>query len=80
MCPRRSCTKSTASNSENWFTWDQDHPSLDETVTAACATYQAFQRYLSGRDLYLVPRSFNDLEGVLYVLRSSAAARHLLMS
>ncbi|OJT03734.1 hypothetical protein TRAPUB_5556 [Trametes pubescens] len=50
---------------ENWFTWDQDHPSLDETVTAACATYQAFQRYLSGRDLYLVPRSFIDLEGVL---------------
>ncbi|KAI0832452.1 hypothetical protein BC628DRAFT_318431 [Trametes gibbosa] len=50
---------------ENWLTWDQDHPSLNETVAAACATYQAFQRYLSGSDLYLVPRTCSDLEGVL---------------
>ncbi|KAI0677531.1 hypothetical protein C8Q78DRAFT_1074221 [Trametes maxima] len=50
---------------ENWFTWDQDHPSLDETLAAGCATYQAFQRYLSGSDLYLVPRTRNELESVL---------------
>ncbi len=50
---------------ENWFTWDQDHPSLDETLTSGCATYQAFQRYLTGADLYLVPRARNELESVL---------------
>ncbi|KAI1786519.1 hypothetical protein LXA43DRAFT_1033515 [Ganoderma leucocontextum] len=50
---------------ENWFTWDQDHPSLDETLTSGCATYQAFQRYLTGADLYLVPRTRNELESVL---------------
>ncbi|KAI0352925.1 hypothetical protein OH77DRAFT_1428044 [Trametes cingulata] len=50
---------------ENWFTWDQEHPSLDETLTAGCATYEAFQRYLKGTDLYLVPQSRSDLENVL---------------
>lgn len=50
---------------ENWFTWDQEHPSLDETLTSGCATYQAFQRYLTGADLYLVPRTRNELENVL---------------
>ncbi|KAI9000979.1 hypothetical protein BD414DRAFT_511590 [Trametes punicea] len=50
---------------ENWFSWDQDHPSLDETLAAGCATYQAFQRYLSGADLYLVPQTRGELEGVL---------------
>ncbi|CDO76279.1 hypothetical protein BN946_scf184470.g37 [Trametes cinnabarina] len=50
---------------ENWFSWDQDHPSLDETLTAGCATYEAFQRYLNGQDLYLVPRTGNELESVL---------------
>ncbi|KAI0638217.1 hypothetical protein C8Q77DRAFT_1089969 [Trametes polyzona] len=50
---------------ENWFSWDQDHPNLDETVAAACATYQAFQRYLSGSDLYLVPQTRSELENVL---------------
>ena len=50
---------------ENWFSWDQDHPSLDETLTSGCATYQAFQRYLNGADLYLVPRTRSELESVL---------------
>ncbi|KAI0660951.1 hypothetical protein C8Q70DRAFT_754536 [Cubamyces menziesii] len=50
---------------ENWFSWDQDHPSLDETLTAGCATYQAFQRYLNGADLYLVPQTRGELENVL---------------
>ncbi|EJF61260.1 hypothetical protein BD309DRAFT_947142 [Dichomitus squalens] len=50
---------------ENWFSWDQDHPSLDETLTSGCATYQAFQRFLNGADLYLVPQNRSDLESVL---------------
>ncbi|KAG1865238.1 hypothetical protein C8R48DRAFT_706532 [Suillus tomentosus] len=50
---------------ENWFTWDQDHPSFNETLVAGCASYQAFTRYLSGSDLFIVPRSPRELEGVL---------------
>ncbi|KAG2349964.1 hypothetical protein BDR05DRAFT_955809 [Suillus weaverae] len=50
---------------ENWFTWDQDHPSFNETLVAGCASYQAFTRYLSGSDLFIVPRSHRELEGVL---------------
>ncbi|KAI0750845.1 hypothetical protein C8Q80DRAFT_1268159 [Daedaleopsis nitida] len=50
---------------ENWFSWDQDHPSLDETLTSGCATYEAFKRYLHGADLYLVPQSRSELESVL---------------
>ncbi|KAI0796638.1 hypothetical protein C8Q75DRAFT_741820 [Abortiporus biennis] len=51
--------------SENWFNWDTEHPSLDETLIAGCASYQAFNRYLAGSDLYLLPRSRSELEGVL---------------
>ena len=54
-------------HSENWFTWDQDHPSFNETLVAGCASYQAFNRYLSGSDLFIVPRSRGELESVLYV-------------
>ncbi|KAF9820935.1 hypothetical protein IEO21_00912 [Rhodonia placenta] len=50
---------------ENWFSWDADHPSLDETLIAGCATYEAFKRYLSGSDLYLLPRSRSELESIL---------------
>ncbi|KAH9943408.1 uncharacterized protein BXZ73DRAFT_97449 [Epithele typhae] len=50
---------------ENWFTWDQDHPSFNETLTSGCATYEAFKRYLTGADLYLVPQSRKELENVL---------------
>jgi hypothetical protein len=52
-------------HSENWFSWDLDHPSLPETLIAGCAAYQAFSRYLTGADLYLPPRSRKDLEHVL---------------
>lgn len=55
-------------SSENWFSWDTDHPSLDETLISGCATYEAFQRYLTGTDLYLLPRSRNELESVLWVI------------
>ncbi|KAF8126755.1 hypothetical protein EV363DRAFT_1173561, partial [Boletus edulis] len=48
---------------KNWFTWDQDHPSFNETLVAGCVSYQAFNRYLSGSD---VPRSRSELENVLY--------------
>ena len=51
--------------SENWFTWDQDHPSFNETLTSGCAAYEAFKRYLNGADLYLVPQTRSGLESVL---------------
>jgi len=54
-------------HSENWFTWDQHHPSFNETLVAGCASYQAFNRYLSGSDLFIVPRSRSELESVLSV-------------
>ncbi|OCH94071.1 hypothetical protein OBBRIDRAFT_789598 [Obba rivulosa] len=50
---------------ENWFSWDTDHPSLDETLIAGCAAYEAFKRYLAGADLYLMPQTKNELESVL---------------
>ncbi|CCM02493.1 uncharacterized protein FIBRA_04594 [Fibroporia radiculosa] len=50
---------------ENWFSWDTDHPSLNETLISGCATYEAFKRYLSGSDLYLRPRSRTELESIL---------------
>ncbi|KZT12741.1 uncharacterized protein LAESUDRAFT_668644 [Laetiporus sulphureus 93-53] len=50
---------------ENWFSWDTEHPSLDETLISGCATYEAFKRYLSGSDLYLLPRSRAELESIL---------------
>ncbi|EKM59065.1 uncharacterized protein PHACADRAFT_249248 [Phanerochaete carnosa HHB-10118-sp] len=51
---------------ENLFTWDTEHPSLNETLIAGCASYQAISRYLNGSDLYLLPRSRNELENVLW--------------
>lgn len=54
-------------HSENWFSWDQDHPSFNETLVAGCASYQAFNRYLSGLDLFIIPRSRSELESVLSV-------------
>ncbi|KAF7971116.1 hypothetical protein HWV62_7164 [Athelia sp. TMB] len=50
---------------ENWFNWDTEHPSMDETLIAGCAAYQAFSRYLSGTDLFLLPRTRSELESVL---------------
>jgi hypothetical protein len=39
--------------------------SLKETLIAGCASYQAFNRYLSGTDLFAVPESRLQLERVL---------------
>ncbi|KAF8897543.1 hypothetical protein BD779DRAFT_1491426 [Infundibulicybe gibba] len=50
---------------ENWFSWDADHPSIDETLLAGCASYRAFDRFLSGADLFLRPRSRSELESIL---------------
>ncbi|KIJ70552.1 hypothetical protein HYDPIDRAFT_78318 [Hydnomerulius pinastri MD-312] len=50
---------------EEWLIWDIDQPSLDENLVARCASYQAFQRYISGEDLIIRPRSRSDLEHIL---------------
>jgi len=50
---------------ENWFTWDIEHPSLNETLIAGCSTYKAFARFLSGNDLFILPRSRSELESIL---------------
>jgi hypothetical protein len=47
--------------------WDTDHPSLNETLLAGCASYQAFQRYLTGAEIYIRPRNRIELEAILYV-------------
>ncbi|GLB33819.1 putative calcineurin-like phosphoesterase [Lyophyllum shimeji] len=51
--------------SENWLNWDSDHPSINETLVAGCASYRAFDRYLSGADLFLHPRNRAELESIL---------------
>ncbi|KAF8351448.1 hypothetical protein F5887DRAFT_937543 [Amanita rubescens] len=50
---------------ENWPNWNLDHPSIDETLIAGCASYRAFDRYLSGADLFLPPRTRTELERIL---------------
>ncbi|KAF8238687.1 hypothetical protein L208DRAFT_1221608, partial [Tricholoma matsutake] len=51
--------------SENWFNWDSDHPSFNETLVAGGASYHAFERYLSGADLFLHPCTRDELESIL---------------
>jgi hypothetical protein len=50
---------------ENWFDWDATHQHLDEAFVSSCATYQAFDRYLSGADMYIPPRNRAELERIL---------------
>ncbi|KAF8621667.1 hypothetical protein AX15_007681 [Amanita polypyramis BW_CC] len=50
---------------ENWANWNLDHSFVDETLIAGCASYRAFDRYLSGADLFLPPRTRSDLESIL---------------
>ena len=52
-------------NSENGYSWDMDHASPPEQIIAHCASYKALERYLSGRDLVILPRNRRELEGVL---------------
>lgn len=51
---------------ENWISWDIEHPALDETLIAGCAAYKAFARFLSGKDLFILPRSRDELASVLH--------------
>ncbi|KAG1820174.1 uncharacterized protein BJ212DRAFT_1338431 [Suillus subaureus] len=51
--------------SEDWLDWDISHPSFDESLVAHCASYHAFDRYLSGEDLFIPPRFPSELERVL---------------
>ena len=53
--------------SQNSFTWHTDQPSVDESLIAGCASYRAFERYLSGNDLFLLPRTCAELESILSV-------------
>ena len=57
-------------SSENSFTWHTDQPSVDESLIAGCASYRAFDRYLSGNDIFLLPRTQSELESILYVTLS----------
>ncbi|EDR12863.1 uncharacterized protein LACBIDRAFT_311801 [Laccaria bicolor S238N-H82] len=50
---------------ENYFTWQTDKPSVDEALISGCASYRAFDRYLTGADLYLLPRTRSELENIL---------------
>jgi len=51
---------------ENYFTWQTDKPSVDEALISGCASYRAFDRYLTGADLFLLPRTRAELESILY--------------
>jgi len=51
--------------SETSLSWDMEHPSLNETLIAGCASYQALSRYLSGADLVFHPRTRKELENIL---------------
>ncbi|KAF8204985.1 hypothetical protein BJ912DRAFT_17136 [Pholiota molesta] len=59
--------EATAHNhlSENSFDWHTDKPSVDESLISGCASYRAFDRYLSGNDLFLLPRTRLELESIL---------------
>ncbi|KIM46176.1 hypothetical protein M413DRAFT_441248 [Hebeloma cylindrosporum] len=59
--------EATAHNhiTENSFTWHTDQPSVDESLIAGCASYRAFDRYLSGNDIFLLPRTRSELESIL---------------
>ena len=51
--------------SEHWPTWHTDQPSVDESLISGCASYRAFDRYIGGKDLFLLPRMRSELESIL---------------
>ena len=70
LCQSRPFVSSASDSlphSENWYNWHTDHPHLDEALLSGCASYRAFQRYLSGDDIYLLPRNKFELESILCV-------------
>jgi len=52
-------------HSESTVSWDMEYPSLNETLIAGCASYQALSRYLTGADLVFFPRTRKELRNVL---------------
>ncbi|KAJ6613431.1 hypothetical protein B0H10DRAFT_2048439 [Mycena sp. CBHHK59/15] len=50
---------------ENSSDWDTAGPTIDETVVAHCASYRAFERYLSGEYLFILPQTRRELESIL---------------
>ncbi|KAF5364325.1 hypothetical protein D9756_000617 [Leucocoprinus leucothites] len=48
---------------ENWFSWDLD--SINESLVSNCSSYSAFDRYISGADLYILPNTQAELENLL---------------
>lgn len=59
--------EATAHNhlTENAHSWDVDHPNTNEALVARCSAYRAFERYLTGADIFLHPRNRPDLESIL---------------
>ncbi|KAL5530140.1 hypothetical protein ACEPAF_6397 [Sanghuangporus sanghuang] len=49
------------SHIQETYLWEDDQGSLNETLIALSAAYQALARYISGADIYLMPRSQQDL-------------------
>lgn len=45
--------------------WDVEHASLNEALTAQCASYQALARYLTGADIVFIPRTRRELDSIL---------------
>ncbi|EJD01157.1 uncharacterized protein FOMMEDRAFT_21596 [Fomitiporia mediterranea MF3/22] len=43
------------------YLWEDEQGSLNETLIALGASYQALARYISGADIYLMPRTPTDL-------------------
>jgi len=68
----------TNTYSENWFSWDIEHPALDETLIAGCAAYKAFARFLGGKDLFILPRTRDELASVLYVCHPITSGGHMI--
>ncbi|KAJ3569345.1 hypothetical protein NP233_g5112 [Leucocoprinus birnbaumii] len=48
---------------ENWFSWDLDN--INESLVSNCASYSAFDRFISGADLYILPNTQEELENLL---------------
>ncbi|EGO01897.1 hypothetical protein SERLA73DRAFT_177498 [Serpula lacrymans var. lacrymans S7.3] len=65
LAPNTSEARAHSQLTENWLYWDIDHPTFNETLIAGCASYQAINRYLTGSDLFIVPRSRTELERIL---------------
>ncbi|KAG1754049.1 uncharacterized protein EDB91DRAFT_1101334 [Suillus paluster] len=65
LAPHSTESMAYSSVSQDWLDWDISHPSFDESLVGHCASYHAVDRYLSGEDLFIPPRSPSELERVL---------------